>query len=325
LLAKAGERVHVIAHRWAGARHAREQSVDGRLIVHRVALDESIPDPCRIQGAAIDRRLSQSLIASSYPSQAFSWQAALLAERLIDSEGIDVIEAQEWEAPLYYLQLRRSLDLGPARRPPCVVHLHSPSEQIFAANNWDTSVTDYLPATRLEEYSITKADALLCPSRFLAEQARARYRIHSSKLNVIPYPLGDVSHLGRSAHTWSAGSICYIGRLEARKGVLEFADAVSLLATEQLNPEIEFVGGDLPIRATGGTTVGEAIRARVSRRVRRQLRFHGSRDRSEVFDVLSRTCAAVVPSRWENLPYSCIEAMGSGLPVIASPNGGCGS
>jgi len=39
-------------------------------------------------------------------------------------------------------------------------------------------------------------------------------------------------------------------------------------------------------------------------------------------EILSRAWAAVVPSRWENFPYSCIESMASGLPIIASPNGG---
>ena len=126
--------MHVIAHRWDGAPRVLEETIEGRLIVHRVALDDPVPDKWAVSRPVGGARVQRGLLASRFPAQTFSWQAALLAERLVESEGIDVIEAQEWEAPLYYLQLRRALDLGPDTRPPCVVHLHSPSEQIFAAS-----------------------------------------------------------------------------------------------------------------------------------------------------------------------------------------------
>src|SRR5215813_14237919 len=111
LLARAGETVHVIGHRWDGAPRPVSESVGRRLIVHRVALDQPIPDRWALPGSAGDELVRRGLLASPFPSQAFSWQAALLAERLIEREGIDVVEAQEWEAPLYYLQLRRALGI----------------------------------------------------------------------------------------------------------------------------------------------------------------------------------------------------------------------
>lgn len=322
LLAQAGETVHVIAHRWDGAPRAHEALLGGRLIVHRVALDDRVPDPAALPGRPHDAQVPAALLASTYPAQAFSWQAALLAEQLIEREGIDVIEAQEWEAPLYYFQLRRSLGLGAARRPACVVHLHSPSERIFAANAWDTTVTDYAPSAALEAYSITAADAILSPSRFVADEAIARYGIPAGKVSIIPYPRGEAAPLDRDDATWAAGSICHVGRLEPRKGVLEWAEAIASVAADHPDVRFDFVGGDTPLEVTGGPTVGQAMLARVPRHVRRQLRFHGTRDRAGIAAVLSTACASVVPSRWENFPYSCIEAMSSGLPVIVSPTGG---
>ncbi len=321
LLARAGERVHVVAHRWEGAPLPREEFLDGRLVLHRVALDDAPPagvaDPVTAPAG-----VPVALLASRFPAQAFAWQAALRAEALAVSEGIDVIEAQEWEAPLYYLLLRRALGLGPARRPPCVVHIHSPSERIFAANGWDTAVADYAPAAALEEYCITTADAVLAPSRFVADETVARYALDPALVTVVPYPRGDVPVVARSAQVWAAGSICHVGRLELRKGVLEWADAIAMVAADQPDLRFDFVGGDTPVHVTGGSTVGRAMLARLPRRVRGQVHFHGTRDRAGVLEVLAGARVAVVPSRWENFPYSCIEAMSTGLPVVASPNGG---
>jgi glycogen synthase len=316
LLAEHGETVHVIAERWNGAPRASETRCAGRLLVHRVAV-----------GAPLDRRpapaVAQELAAlreSAFRPQAFAYQAALLAERLVERDGIDVIEAQEWEAPLYFFQLRRALGLGPTRRPPCLVHLHSPTELIVRANRWDAARADHVTARRLEEYSIGAADALVCPSRYLARQAEAHYALAPGTVAVIPLPIGDGAPIARPDHVWKDGTICYVGRLEPRKGVLEWVEAAVAVAMDHPSVHFELIGADLPYAET--LTVRQHLERRIPERLRRRFHFRGSQPRARLRLFLAQARIAVVPSRWENFPNTCVEAMVSGLPVIASPNGG---
>ena len=56
--------------------------------------------------------------------------------------------------------------------------------------------------------------------------------------------------------------------------------------------------------------------------LKNRFRILGPRPRTELTDYLRRARIAVVPSRWENFPNTCVEAMVSGLPVIATREGG---
>jgi glycosyltransferase involved in cell wall biosynthesis len=316
LLAERGETVHVIGQRWHGAPRTFEARYDGRLLIHRVGHGD------RTDGA-VDRDsagVTSQLLASTAPGELFAWQAALLAEQLVERDEIDVIEAQEWQGPLYYFQLRRALGEGPARKPPVIVQLHSPTEFIFLHNDWDITRPDYLPARRREDYSISAADAWLCPSAFLARQAEARYGMRDGAIHVIPLPVGGNPVVERDAATWARGSICYIGRLEPRKGVIEWVDAAVAVARDDPTVHFDFIGADLPYAA--GTSVHELVGRRIPDALTPRIRFHGEQPRSRLPEFLSRARMAVVPSRWENFPNSCVEAMCSGLPVIASRNGG---
>jgi glycogen synthase len=320
LLAEAGETVHVIAQRWAGAAAAVSESFAGRLVIHRVLPDEPVhPAPGR---AGDELALVRRLGSSDCPSQLFSWQAARLAESLVESEGVDVIEAQEWEAPLFYFQVRRALGLGPRKEPPCLIHLHSPSSLIFRHNEWDETLTDFLPLTRFEDYTVNAADGLVCPSRYLARGAAELFEIAIEKVDVIPYPRGDTDVIKRAPEVWQKNTICYIGRLELRKGVVEWVDAAVRVSAYDPSVRFDFIGDDTSLSGGAGGSVREHLTRRIPRSLRPRFHFHGSQIRARVLDILAGVSVVVVPSRWENLPYACIEAMSAGIPVLASPNGG---
>jgi len=318
LLAEAGETVHVIGQLWKGAEKKVEEKLEGRLVIHRVHFED---------GQAFTGKKSRSgsaeekgLFESSFPPQYFSWQACLLAEKLIEEEGIDIVEAQEYEAPLYYLQLRRALGFGPKRHPPCIVHLHSPSEFIAQHNEWDICSPDILMARRLEEYSIAAADALLCPSRYLARQVEDHYGLKEDAVRVIPYPMGDSPALERDKNTWEQGAVCYVGRLERRKGIIEWIDAAVAVARNHPSTHFEFIGAN--ILGTEEISGEEFVSRRIPDDLTSRFHFRGQQTRAALFQFLAKSRMAVVPSRWENFPNTCIEAMCTGLPVIASREGG---
>lgn len=321
LLAERGETVHLIGQRWEGAAQQTERQCDGRLIIHRIAAEDRDLYPS-LMPPDIAAREVHAMQASSFPSQWFSWVAAGLAERLVESEGIDLIEGQEWEAPLYYFLLRRSLGLGPARNPPVIVHLHSPTEFIFRSNDWSPQRPDYLPMKRFEDHVILAADALLCPSRFLAAQCSRKYDLAEEAVAVIPLPLGDTKPLIRSATVWQNGSVCYLGRLEPRKGVIEFVDAAVEVSYEYPDATFEFIGADMPL--IEGISVLQYVEQRIPEAMRGRFLFYGPRPRFELLRMLGQARIAAVPSRWENFPNTALEALSSGLPVLATRNGGMG-
>ena len=318
LLAERGETVHVIGERWKGAPLRRDVECDGRLIVHRVALDRPLPEGDH----KLDTWTLNAMRQSHFPAQAFSWQVARLAESLVEQADIDCIEAQEFEAPLYYFLLRRALGLGPRKQPPCFVHLHSPMQFICHHDDWGLPSGSYLAMKRLEDYVIQASDAALCPSRYLGSQVERHYGLGDGSIARISYPKGDTPLIDRTTETWEGGVITYFGRMELRKGVFEWIDAAVSVAQERPGLRFELIGSDTAVTAGGGLSVREALRRRIPGDLHSSITLLDAMPRPRLFERLAHARMAVVPSRWENFPNTCVEAMSTGLPVLASPSGG---
>jgi glycosyltransferase involved in cell wall biosynthesis len=106
--------------------------------------------------------------------------------------------------------------------------------------------------------------------------------------------------------------ILFLGRLGSRKGVPVLVEALSKLATTNLDWRAEIAGdGDAaPYRA-------EIERLGLSARVN----FPGWLQEPEAHARLSRAALLVLPSEAEGLPMSIIEAFAWGVPVISTPVG----
>ncbi len=320
LLAEHGETVHVIGQQWAGAPLAREVQCDGKLIIHRVSLEQPLPSTPS-EGFEHAGEILRAMAQSDLWTQAFSWQAALLAESLVNEAAIDCIEGQDWEAPLYYFLLRRSMGLGPRRTPPCFVHFHTPTQFICHYNDWSIGRPWHLTMKRLEDYAIQSADAALCPSRFLTGQMEAHYGLEAGSVEHIPLPIGRTQFITRSPEVWRAGTICYFGRMEPRKGVMEWIEAAVSVARVRKNLRFEFIGSDTPLTGSGHSCRA-AVEAAIPYALKSCFTFIDALPREELWARLAQARIVVVPSRWENFPNTCVEAMSTGLPVLASPNGG---
>jgi len=322
LLADAGCRVSVITqhHPACGATppHYRVPVHPGRLdayylpFVHQEwKLDPRIESPETI---ALSRRDITAV---------FARQVAQFLLEFMAGDPPDVIEAPEYEAPLAHFQILRDTlpDEHPLRRSRCIVHLHTPTHIAFRhgdellAGDWQRYRFQH------ERLSVRMADAVLSPSRFLADQGASWAGIPREQVTVLPYPLGRPFE-GSPAAPGRSNRFLYVGRIEGRKGVFELVDAAIPVARRHPDIEFHFLGGDQPRSSIAGGSTTQQLVSAIPQDLRSRFRFRGQVDRALLGSEYAAAKFCLVPSRWENYPNTCMEAMWCGTPVLCSDQGG---
>lgn len=294
-LASEGVRVHVVTQ--AYDRTQPRVEVKGTVTVHRIPV---------------------GMGAGGWPNAAlrFSLQAAKLVASLYQSNRIQVAEFAECEAgALSTLVLNRD-------RPPTIVQLHTPSEQLFVLRSLSTQTLDvphrvYFEAERL---AMHLADEILAPSQFIADWAQQQYGFPRSP-TVIPYATPPLPEPPAPADTGSEPVLFYAGRIEPRKGVESLILAFNEVSRRHARVTLRLAGGD-----TSGAPDGGSMRAYlqtiIEPHARSRIHFLGRLNQDELAVEYARSHICVIPSLWENFPNTCIESMSSARAVLASDQGG---
>ena len=178
----------------------------------------------------------------------------------------------------------------------------------------------YDPDCDAERAYTLKADEIATPSQSLGDKLVNAWFLPEEKLSTIPYPYVPSQALLDIPPDTNTNTVTFIGRLEIRKGVLDLAKAIPTILQRRPNTHFRFVGPALP-SPDKKLNMREYLEKKLKRYLK-NLEFTGGVSPDQIPSILSKTDICVFPSRWENFPNVCLEAMSAARGVIGSHAGG---
>ncbi len=209
---------------------------------------------------------------------------------------------------------------GIALHRTCVcVHLHGPTLWHRLGSGELLKDERDVELGFLERSSVEHADLVLSPSEYLANWTQEQGWNTRQAIKVIghaPMLWQPQKNLHAAGPQSEMREISFIGRLETRKGLIEFIEALSPMATPR---RIKFIGRDGQVLDTTGKNF---IRSKLEK-LQHEIEIISDWGHHDVLEYLNRHRPLVVlPSRMENSPCMVTECLQLEIPFLASHVGG---
>jgi glycogen(starch) synthase len=224
----------------------------------------------------------------------------------------DVVHAAEFGANAWWLTR--------FTRIPVVTRFATPSGMVTDINGrrWGpgTHLVDYL-----ERDQTLRSALLYAPTKAIARSVSSNWRLAPELIEVIPNSvnLSAVREAGAlpSHRPLPERFIVFFGRLEVRKGIVPFGQALPAVLTAHPDLHVVLVAGEAPESAAEIAEFKQALSPFAGR-----VHFLGELPRNDALAVVARAELSVAPSLWESFGYALVEAMALGVPLIATDCGG---
>ncbi|MFC2169803.1 glycosyltransferase family 4 protein [Acidobacteriota bacterium] len=206
-------------------------------------------------------------------------------------------------------------------RMPTLIKLHSPARLIMPYYNLRHA--DLAMCSFLEQIGICGSTAFSSCSQFLSKEARDKLKI-SRPIRVIPNGIDlnlfdaaeQVDFRRKFDLPHDRLIIFFSGRMEHRKGIFLCKEiAASIL--ERYKVAFVFAGQDL------FNYMSDILLPFLkAKKLKGSVHYLGMLGMRDVRSGLKQSDIFLIPSLWENCPYSCLEAMAAGKAIVGSNQGG---
>ncbi len=228
---------------------------------------------------------------------------------------IDIVETPDYHFNSLFISLFNSVPLAVKLHTPLIFNYYSNNLPIDKEVKW----LDYF-----ERLQIRQCDIISSPSKSLKIRAQKWLKNISKKVHVVPNPIDHEEFI--PIKNEKEKIIIYTGRLEVRKGVHILLEAFKKISDKIPEYKLLLFGHDTKTFTLDGEILyfKEYIeRKKLLKGIEDRVIFAGKVDRKELPQYFSKANFAVFPSiKFENFPYSCLEAMSCGVAVIGTNTGG---
>jgi len=252
-------------------------------------------------------------------------QIACDAHAWLRKQQFDIIHFPELHGHGYYCVLAKHQGLD-FRHTILCIGTHSPISWIREQNKEAPYSPEELEMDFMERQCVALADVVVSPSQYMLGWMQSHGWVLPAacyvQQNIAPHESRSAANpMRRSNRVQGAAELVFFGRLEARKGIGLFCDALDLLKGANLPGfSATFLGKNGRVE---GRDAVSYIRARAASWAfpHRILTDHG---REAALQFLSGAAGriGVIPSFEDNLPNTVIECLAGGIPFLAGRGGG---
>jgi glycosyltransferase involved in cell wall biosynthesis len=226
--------------------------------------------------------------------------------KLIDSEGIDLIEAPDWTGITSFIKFK----------VPLVIRIHGSDTYFCNLEKRPVKKKNFF----FEKRALKRANQLVSVSKFAGKKTVELFQLNKT-FDVIPNGIDLKNFENDSPHLFKRNTILYFGTLIRKKGVFELAKIFNIIVEKIPSAELMMIGGDAFDIKTGKSSTFELMRELFSDKAIKQVKYLGKVPYEEMKRHIQNAHVCVFPSLAESFGMVTIEAMALNKLVVSSNYG----